>query len=69
MKQTHVGLNSMEMKDHQRLEFLGDAVLDFCRRPYIFFSSCLRCFVVAVHYLYDKNQEASPGDLSVLKVR
>ncbi|KAF9452469.1 ribonuclease III [Macrolepiota fuliginosa MF-IS2] len=48
----HSTFNNMEMKNHQRLEFIGDAVLDF----------------LVVRYLYNKNQQASPGELSLLKV-
>ncbi|KXN83705.1 Dicer-like protein 1 [Leucoagaricus sp. SymC.cos] len=47
----HTTFNTVEMKNHQRLEFIGDAVLDF----------------MVVRYLYDKKPHASPGDLSVSK--
>lgn len=28
--QTHTSFNTLEMKHHQRLEFIGDAVLEIC---------------------------------------
>lgn len=47
----HSTFNTAEMKNHQRLEFIGDAILDF----------------LVVRHLFDRNPHASPGDLSVLK--
>lgn len=70
--QTHSAITTVEMKNHQRLEFIGDAVLDYCEDLHFSVEAKFKphnALTVVVRYLFDKNQRASPGDLSILKVR
>jgi endoribonuclease Dicer len=56
------------MTCYERLEFLGDAILDFCkRRNLLFRSPDHAAFLVVIQHIFDLHGQLSPGALTLLK--
>ncbi|KAF4602175.1 hypothetical protein EYR40_005379 [Pleurotus pulmonarius] len=48
---THISIHGKDTTSYERLEFIGDAILDF----------------MVIRYIYDRYQQLSPGGLTLLK--
>lgn len=69
IRQTHSSIQGYETTSYERLEFIGDAILDFSKSLVKSVRVLLKTELVVIRHIFDRDQQLSPGALTLLKAR
>ncbi|PPQ92348.1 LOW QUALITY PROTEIN: hypothetical protein CVT25_008698 [Psilocybe cyanescens] len=66
---THSSIQGYESTSYERLEFIGDAILDFSSYLLIFMMLCplMLHILLIIRHIFDRDQQLAPGALTMLK--